>query len=61
MSIDKAIENIKSIRLVGGIFGKTTLAVIVIAICVSAVALKSSIWWLTLSLMLPLMGIVFYA
>jgi hypothetical protein len=61
MSIDKAIENLKSVRLKGGIFGKTTLLLIVLAVCVSAVALKSNLWWLTLALMLPLIVVVLYA
>ena len=61
MSIDKAIENLRSVRLKGGIFGKTTLLLIVLVVCVSAVALKSSLWWLTLALMLPLVGVVVYA
>lgn len=61
MSIDKAIDSLKSVRLKGGIFGKTTLLLIVLAVCVSAVALKSSIWWLTLALMLPLILVVTYA
>ena len=61
MSIDKAIENLKSVRLKGGIFGKTTLLLIVLAVCTSAVALRSNLWWLTLALMLPLIGVVVYA
>lgn len=61
MSIDRAIENLKSIRLRGGIFGKTTLLLIVLTFCVSAVALKSSIWGVVLALMFSLMGIVLYA
>lgn len=60
MSFDKAIENLKSVRLKGGIFGKTTLLLIVLAVCVSAVALKSDHWWLTLALMLPLFGVFVY-
>lgn len=61
MSFDKAIENLKSVRLKGGIFGKTTLLLIVLVVSVSGVALKSSLWWLTLALMLPLIGVVVYA
>lgn len=61
MSIDKAIENIKSIKLRGGIFGKTTLLLMVLTIGVCTVSFKSQFWWLTLALMFPLMGIVFYA
>lgn len=61
MSIDKAIESIKTTRLRGGIFGKTTLLLMVLTIGVCTVSFKSAFWWLTLALMLPLMGIVFYA
>jgi hypothetical protein len=61
VSIDKAIESLKSVRLRGGVFGKVTLLLIVLAIGVCTVAFKSDLWGLTLGLMLPLMGIVFYA
>jgi hypothetical protein len=61
MSIDKAIENLRTVRLRGGIFGKTAMVCIILIIGVSAVAFKSTFWWLTLLLMFGLMGIVFYA
>lgn len=60
MDFDKALENIKSVKLTGGIFGKTSLLLIVLAICVAAVSIKVDVWWVPLVLMLPLMGIVFY-
>jgi hypothetical protein len=61
VSIDKALENLKSVRLKGGIFGKTTMLLSVLVVGVSAVCLKGGAMWLAPTLMLPLMGIVFYA
>ena len=60
MDFDKALENLKTIKLTGGIFGKTSLVLIVLAICAAAVSIKVDVWWVPLALMLPLMGIVFY-
>lgn len=61
MSLDKMLESVKTIKLTGGIFGKTSLLLIVLCICVAAVSLKVDVWWAPLALMLPLMAIVLYA
>ncbi len=61
MNFKKALKSIETIKLTGGIFGKTTLLLVVLCVCVAAVSLKNSTWWLALILMLPLMGIVFYS
>ena len=61
MSFDKALESIKSVRLTGGIFGKTTLLLVVLSICAAAVSIKTGTWWIPLVLMLPVIGISFYA
>ncbi len=60
MSIDKALESIKSIKLKGGIFGKTITLLIVLCICVATVCVAASMWQITLLLMFPLMILVFY-
>jgi hypothetical protein len=60
MDFEKALENIKTIKLTGGIFGKTSLVLIVLTICAAAVSLKVDVWWVPLALMLPLIGITFY-
>lgn len=61
MNIEKALESVKTIKLTGGIFGKTTLVLIILCISVAAVCFKAEMWWLSLLLMLPLMCIVTYA
>lgn len=61
MDIDKALDRVRSIKLKGGIFGKTTTLLIVLCICISAVCIASRVWWLALILMVPLMAMVFYA
>ena len=60
MNFEKALESIKSIKLTGGIFGKTTLLLVVLCVSVAAVTLKIGTWWFALILMIPLMGLVFY-
>lgn len=60
MNIDKTLDSLRSIKLKGGIFGKTTLLLIVLCICVSTVCVASRVWWLALVLMVPLMAMVFY-
>ncbi|WP_162592886.1 hypothetical protein [Variovorax sp. PBL-E5] len=61
MNFEKVLDSIKTIKLTGGIFGKTSLVLIVLCICVAAVALKVDVWWVPLALMLPLMALVAYA
>jgi len=61
MSVDKAIESIKKVKLRGGIFGKTTLLLVVLVVGVCVVAFKASVPWVALALVLPLMLLVFYA
>lgn len=61
MDFEKALESLKTIKLTGGIFGKTTLLLVVLCICVAAISLKISTWWFSLALMLPLMALVFYS
>ena len=60
MGIDKALESAKSIKLTGGVFGKTTLLLIILCLCVGTLCFKLNIWWMTLILVLPLMTIVTY-
>jgi hypothetical protein len=55
---EKEFKTLKAIKLTGGIFGKTTLLLIVLCVCVAAVCFRAGVWWLSLILMLPLMGIV---
>jgi len=61
LDISKALERLKSVNIKGGIFGKTTTLMVVLSICVSGVTIATGIWWITLILMVPLMGMVFYA
>jgi hypothetical protein len=61
MNFDKALESVKKVKLKGGIFGKTSLIVIVLCVCVTAVSMKVGTWWFALILMLPMMGLVFYS
>lgn len=60
MDIPKALERLKSINFKGGIFGKTTIILVVLCICVSAVCIATGVWWMALVLILPLMAMVFY-
>ena len=55
-----ALETIKSIRLTGGIFGKTVLLLIVLCLSMAAVSIDSSIWWNSLVLMLTVAALVYY-
>lgn len=61
MDFEKALESIKTIKLTGGIFGKTSLLLMVLCICVSAVAIKLGSIWFSFIFMGALIGIVFYA
>jgi hypothetical protein len=61
LNFEKVLESIKTIKLTGGIFGKTSLLLIVLCVCVAAVSLKVDVWWVPLALMLPLMALVAYA
>jgi len=61
VDFEKALESLKTIKLTGGIFGKTTLLLVVMCICVATVTLKIGTWWFALILMIPLMSIVYYA
>jgi hypothetical protein len=61
VNFEKILESIKTIKLTGGIFGKTSLLLIVLCVCVAAVSLKVDVWWVPLALMLPLMAIITYA
>lgn len=61
MSFDKALESIKIIKLPGGIFGKTTLFLIVLCLSIVAVSIKIGTWWFSLTLMLPMIGLAYYA
>ncbi|MDF3980452.1 hypothetical protein P3W23_00360 [Luteibacter sp. PPL554] len=58
--LEKEIESLKKIKLHGGMVGKATLLCIVLILGVSAVCFKASLWWLTIPLMVLMMGIVFY-
>jgi len=60
MSLEKALETIKSIKLTGGIFGKTTLLLVVLSLCMTAAAISLKVWWVTLLLLLPLIGLSAY-
>ena len=60
MNFEKILESLRTIKLTGGIFGKTSLVLLVLCICVAAVSIKVDVWWVPLALMLPLMGIVLY-
>lgn len=61
MSFDKAIESIKTIKLTGGIFGKTTLLLIVLCLSMAAVSIKIGNIWLVLTLMILISVLSFYA
>ena len=60
-NFEKALESIKTIKLKGGIFDKTTTLLIVLCLCVATVCVSTSMWQITLILMLPLMLMIFYA
>jgi hypothetical protein len=59
--IDKLMRSVQLVNVRGGIFGKTTVLLIVLCICVAAVSIKAGVWWLSLALMLPLMALMVYA
>jgi hypothetical protein len=61
VNFEKALDRIKSIKLTGGVFGKTTLLLIVLCLCIAIVTLKIGTWWFALILMIPMMLLVFYA
>lgn len=60
MSLEKALETVKSIKLTGGIFGKTTLLLVVLTVCMTAAAISLEIWWVTLLLLLPMIALATY-
>ena len=61
MDFEKALESVKTIKLTGGVFGKTSLVLVIMCICVTAITIKIGIWWFSLILALPMLGLVFYA
>lgn len=61
MGFEKAIETIQGIKLTGGVFGKTTLLLIVLCVSIVVISVKIGTWWFALLLMIPMMGIVLYS
>lgn len=61
MDFEKALDSVKTIKLTGGIFGKTSLILVVLCICVSAISIKIGTWWFSLIVMLPMMMLIFYS
>jgi len=61
IDFDRALESIRSIKLTGGMFGKTSLLVMVLAVCMAAVAIKIGTWWFALAAMLPVTALAYYA
>lgn len=61
MNFEKALESVKTIKLTGGIFGKTSLILVILCLCITAISIKIGTWWFSLILMLPMMGLVFYS
>lgn len=57
---DKVLDNLRTIKLTGGIFGKTSLVLIFLILSATFVSSKVEVWWVPLVLMLPAMGIVVY-
>lgn len=57
---DKAFQSIKSIKLTGGVFGKMNTLLIVLIICVAAACITLDVWWVTLTLILIVLFLVFY-
>ena len=60
MRLENILETLKTVKLTGGIFGKTTLLLVVLCVCVSAVVLKIGTWWFGLIILLPLMALILY-
>ncbi len=61
VDFEKIFENVKSVKLTGGIFGNTTHLLMVLCICVAGVSAMVGTWWVALLLMLPVVFLVFYA
>ena len=61
MDFDKALESIKTIKLTGGVFGKISLVLIVLCICVTAIVIQMGSLWLAFLGAGALLAIVFYA
>ena len=61
MDFDKALESIKTIKLTGGIFGKTSKVLIVLCVCVAVVVIKTDSLLFAFFCMAALLGIVIYA
>ena len=61
MNFDKALESIKTVKLTGGIFGKTTLLLIVLSVCITAICINADTWWFPLVFIPPLMLIITFA
>lgn len=57
---DKALENLKSVRLTGGLFAKIVPVLIVLCISITWVCLKNGTWWLPISLFLPVLLLFYY-
>jgi len=56
----RALMRLQSVKLSGGMFGKITSLLLAITICITVICVFSSIWWLSLVLVFPLLLIVFY-
>jgi hypothetical protein len=57
---ENELKMFKKIKFRGGIFSVAALVLMILIICVSAVCIRINAWWLILSLMIPMMSIVFY-
>ena len=60
MDLAKTLESVKSIKLQGGIFSKSSLIIIVLAICTASVCIFTKNVWVSLILTLSVLGIAFY-
>ena len=60
MNLEKGLETIKSIRLTGGIFGRTILLLVVLCVAMTAVSIKVDSWWFSLTFMVLMFGLTTY-
>ena len=60
MNIEKVLETVKSIRLTGGIFGRTILLLVVLCVSMAVVSINIDIWWFSLTFMVLMFGLSTY-
>lgn len=58
--LQETFRSLAAVKLRGGAFKATIYLLVVLSVCVTAICIALKLWWLVLTLMIPLFALVFY-